>query len=46
MTHVNRNKTYVRLHRDCNIKKVKEKLAAYKSHADDPYGTEHVDNGK
>lgn len=46
MTHVNRNKTYVRLHRDCNIKKVKEKLAAYKSHADDPYGTEHVDQWK
>lgn len=46
LQHVNRNKTYIRLHQNSNVQKVKEKLAAYKSHADDPYGTDHVDQWK
>lgn len=46
LRHVNRSITYVRLHQGSDVKKVKEKLAAYKSHADDPWGAEHVDQWK
>lgn len=44
--HVNRNITYVRLYPGSNVRKVKEKLALYKSHADDPHGANHVDKWK
>lgn len=46
LPHVNRNTTYVRLRPHVNIDRVKEKLAGYKSHADDPWKSEHVDEWK
>lgn len=46
LLHVNRNTTYIRLVKGADVGKVKEKLAAYKSHAEDPWGTEHVDQWK
>lgn len=44
--HVNRYTTYVRLSANADVDKVKEKLAVYKSHAEDPWGTEHIDKWK
>lgn len=46
LPHVNRTTTYIRLRSGIEATKVKEKLAGYKSHADDPYQTEHVENWK
>lgn len=46
LPHVNRNKTYIRLRPNANADRVKEKLATYKSHADDPWGDEHVESWK
>lgn len=43
---VRRNKTYIRLMKGTNTNRVKEKLATYKSHADDPWGTEHIERWK
>lgn len=44
--HVNRYATYVRLSENADVDKVKEKLAVYKSHAEDPWGMEHIDQWK
>ena len=46
LPHVNRNTTYVKLSKSTNINKVKKKLASYKSRAEDPWGTEHIDQWK
>lgn len=44
--HANRNTTYIRLLPGTDVDKVKKKLAGYKSHADDPWGIDHVDQWK
>lgn len=46
LSHVKRNTTYVRLLKGANVSKIKEKLATYKSHAEDPWGTENIDQWK
>lgn len=46
LPNVNRNKTYVHLLPGTDVNKVKEKLATYKSHADDPWGIYHIDQWK
>lgn len=46
LRHVKRNTTYVRLLKGANVSKIKEKLATYKSHAEDPWGTENIDQWK
>lgn len=44
--YVNRNTTYVRLQKGTDLKRIKEKLANYKSHADDPFRDNQVDKWK
>lgn len=46
LPNVSRNKTYVHLLPGTDVNKVKEKLATYKSHADDPWGIYHIDQWK
>lgn len=46
LPYVNRNITYVRLYPGSDVRKVKEKLDTYKSHADDPHEADHINKWK